>query len=123
MSLPTGTGKTLIAVHLLQEFLRDTIGEYPTVSKRSIFLAPTKILVEQQCSVMKKYLPAQIVFFTGDQNVDDFDVETWNKHLKENQILVMTPAILESMLFVKKEGFLFFFFFGFNCRYIDKRLY
>jgi len=60
--LPTGIGKTLIALMLSIERLK----KFPT--SKSLFLAPTKPLVEQHFDTFKKELPelfAELQMFTG----------------------------------------------------------
>jgi len=60
--LPTGLGKTLIALLVTIERMK----EYP--GEKVLFLAPTKPLVEQHLIFFKKHLPelfAEINFFTG----------------------------------------------------------
>ena len=63
--LPTGLGKTLIAIMLTIQRLR----QYPT--EKVLFLAPTKPLVEQHLNTFKKNLPelfADMQMFTGSIN-------------------------------------------------------
>ncbi|MFH1607565.1 MAG: DEAD/DEAH box helicase [archaeon] len=65
--LPTGIGKTLIALMLVI----DRMQKFPT--ERIVFLAPTKPLAEQHLESFKKYLPelfADIQLFTGAVNAD-----------------------------------------------------
>jgi len=60
--LPTGLGKTLIALMLAIERMKRFPGE------KVVFLAPTKPLVEQHITSFKKYLPelfADMQLFTG----------------------------------------------------------
>ncbi len=63
--LPTGLGKTLIALMLSI----DRMKRFP--GKKVLFLAPTKPLVEQHLAYFKKHLPelfAEIKMFTGQVN-------------------------------------------------------
>ena len=63
--LPTGLGKTLIAIMLTIYRMREFPGE------KVVFLAPTKPLVEQHINTYKKYLPelfADMQLFTGAVN-------------------------------------------------------
>ena len=60
--LPTGLGKTLIALYLAIH----RIQKYP--GEKILFLAPTRPLIEQHIIYFKKYLPelyAQLELFTG----------------------------------------------------------
>jgi len=66
--LPTGLGKTLIALMLTIKRMQ----EYP--EEKIVFLAPTKPLAEQHLISFKKYLPelfADIQLFTGQINAEN----------------------------------------------------
>ncbi|MDD5700275.1 MAG: DEAD/DEAH box helicase, partial [Candidatus Nanoarchaeia archaeon] len=61
--LPTGLGKTLIALMLAIERIKDFPGE------KVLFLAPTKPLAEQHLNFFKKHLPelfGDLQLFTGE---------------------------------------------------------
>lgn len=65
--LPTGLGKTLIALMLTI----DRIEKFP--GEKVVFLAPTKPLAEQHLASFKKYLPdlfGEMSLFTGAVNAD-----------------------------------------------------
>ena len=65
--LPTGLGKTLIALMLTIERMKKFPGE------KVVFLAPTKPLAEQHLNYFKKHLPelfAEIQLFTGVINAE-----------------------------------------------------
>src|SRR4030065_1612133 len=66
--LPTGLGKTLIALMLSIERMKKFPGE------KVVFLAPTKPLVEQHLNYFKKHLPelfAGMNLFTGQINAGE----------------------------------------------------
>lgn len=66
--LPTGLGKTLIALMLTIERMK----KFP--KEKVVFLAPTKPLVEQHLNYFKKHLPdlfAEMVLFTGQINAKE----------------------------------------------------
>lgn len=72
--LPTGLGKTLIALMLAIERKKT----FPTT--KILFLAPTKPLVEQHFEYFKKYLPdlfADLQLFTGEVNAKSRQ-KIWN---------------------------------------------
>ena len=63
--LPTGLGKTLIALMLTIERMKAFPGQ------KVLFLAPTKPLIEQHLKYFKKYLPelfGDMQLFTGQVN-------------------------------------------------------
>ncbi|OTF74627.1 hypothetical protein BLA29_011264, partial [Euroglyphus maynei] len=96
--LPTGSGKTLIAFCLIRHMFEQTIGDYPSIAKRTFFLAPNRALITQQYETAKILLPGKITMITGDQNPDDFSSNDWMKTLKNFQLFFVTPAILYDIL-------------------------
>jgi len=65
--LPTGLGKTLVALMLTIDRMRKFPGE------KVLFLAPTKPLAEQHLNYFKKHLPelfAEMQLFTGQINAE-----------------------------------------------------
>lgn len=99
ISLPTGTGKTLIAINLIKYNLHQTDGTYPDVARRSVFIAPTRVLVDQQydeiCSLLKS---TSVGKFHGELNVCGYNKKAWSQHWNNYRVLLFTPAVLYSML-------------------------
>ena len=98
--LDTGSGKTLIAVlllrHVLDQELEDRlIGKKPRVS---FFLVDSVTLVFQQFAVLECNLDHKIERFCGEMGCDLWDKRTWEKHLKENMVIVCTAEILYQCL-------------------------
>ncbi len=91
--LPTGLGKTLIALMLTIERMKLFPGQ------KVLLLAPTKPLIEQHLKYFKKYLPelfADMQLFTGQVNS-----ENRKKIFKTADIIFSTPQCIANDL--KKE--------------------
>ncbi len=85
--LPTGLGKTVIALLVMAETLRTKRGKI-------LFMAPTKPLVEQHARFLKKHLIAEPpVVFTGEV-APAKRKEMW----KGSQIIVATPQVVSNDL-------------------------
>ena len=85
--LPTGMGKTIVALEVIAEVLRREGG-------RILFLAPTKPLVEQHAATLRDLLLREdIAIFTGEVKPEDRE-ELW----KENKIITSTPQVIKNDL-------------------------
>jgi len=84
--LPTGLGKTTIALHVIAEYLsRDSFG--------ILFLAPTRVLVNQHFDFLKKNLTIDdITLITGEDTVEK-RTELWN-----SRIICATPEVARNDL-------------------------
>lgn len=88
--LPTGLGKTLIALLVLIERMK----KYPL--KKVLVLAPTKPLIEQHYKSFKKSLPelfAQIDLFTGEVKKEER-----KKRWQNSDIILSTPQCIANDL-------------------------
>lgn len=86
--LPTGLGKTLIALMLAKERLE----KFP--ESKIVFLAPTRPLTEQHYNYFKKHLPyCEQHIFTGKINPKK-RVELWN----DARLIFSTPQCIENDL-------------------------
>ena len=88
--LPTGLGKTLIALMLTIERMKTFPGE------KVVFLAPTKPLVEQHLNYFKIHLPelfAEMILFTGEINA-----EQRKKLWQNSDIIFSTPQCIANDL-------------------------
>lgn len=87
--LPTGLGKTTVSLLVTAERLNDVGG-------KSLFLAPTKPLVEQHAEFYRDALEIpdeEIVVFTGEVRPDD-RAALWD----DSQIIIATPQVVENDL-------------------------
>ena len=79
--LPTGLGKTTIALHVISEYLLKESGVI-------LFLAPTRVLVNQHLDFLKKNLTFDdIVLITGEDSVEK-RANLWN-----SRIICATPEV------------------------------
>ena len=87
--LPTGLGKTIVALIIIANRLQ-------AMSGKVIILSPTKPLVEQHASFLKKFMtlpPGEIVVFTGSIPSAK-RIALW----KDARIVVSTPQVIENDL-------------------------
>lgn len=91
--LPTGLGKTIIAIILIAKVLK-------TDNNKILFLAPTKPLVLQHAQFIKEFLTIKkesIVVFTGEISPEK------RKNMWDNsRIIVSTPQVIENDLLSKR---------------------
>jgi ERCC4-related helicase len=91
--LPTGLGKTIIALLLIAEKL-------DSKNEKILFLAPTKPLVIQHAQFLKEFLvisPEYINIFTGEVSP-----EKRKKLWESSKIIVSTPQVIENDLLSKR---------------------
>nr|CAD7400790.1 unnamed protein product [Timema cristinae] len=91
--LPTGSGKTYIAVMLIKAMLQEIEPPFETTGKRTVFIVNTVPLVDQQATYIQRFVPVSVGMYSGDRKVDFWSREMWLEELKKNQILVMTAQI------------------------------
>ena len=90
--LPTGLGKTVIALLVITETLKQQ-------NNKILFLAPTKPLVTQHAQYLKDFLTIDensIVVFTGETQP-----AKRKKLWKNSRIIVSTPQVIENDLLSK----------------------
>ena len=101
-----GAGKTLIAVYFMKHRLNE-IRRYCEAGhskKLVIFVAPTKVLVEQQRRYIASNCDASVKGLTGESMskegrlVESWGVQEWNTVLLRCDILVSTPEIIRQIL-------------------------
>jgi len=90
--IPTGLGKTIIALLVIAEQLKNK-------NSKILFLSPTKPLVNQHNSFLKNHLNVEnaIQVFTGDISPDK------RKKMWDNaKIIISTPQVIENDLIAKR---------------------
>ena len=115
-NLLLGSGKTLIAVLLLDDIIRKELedrseGKPPKISfflvnssslrgfvKLTTDQVDSVTLVFQQFAVLDCNLDCSIERFCGEMGCDLWSKETWQKHFKANMVIVCTAEILYQCL-------------------------
>ncbi len=85
--LPTGMGKTIIAILVVAETLRTKRGKI-------LFMAPTKPLVEQHLRFLKKHVISEPPVLLTGETPPAKRKKMWN----ESQIIVATPQVISNDL-------------------------
>ncbi len=92
--LPTGMGKTIIALILIAEHIKNNKND------KILFLSPTKPLVNQHTSFLKEFLSIneeEIAIFTGEISPKKRE-DLWNKR----RIIVSTPQVIQNDLLSRR---------------------
>uniref|UniRef100_A0A1A9WSS4 ribonuclease III n=1 Tax=Glossina brevipalpis TaxID=37001 RepID=A0A1A9WSS4_9MUSC len=96
--LPTGTGKTYVAILALQRLsagLQRTIAEG---GKRAIYMCNTVELARQQCIAVRKYTNFKVGLYVGQREVDNWSNIKWSEEIAEHQVLVGTAQIFVNIV-------------------------
>ncbi|RWR99549.1 endoribonuclease Dicer-like protein, partial [Dinothrombium tinctorium] len=106
--LPTGSGKTYIAIMLIKHYQNELIDDFEhREAKRTFFLVPTKPLVDQQAKQIQTWTSLRVGQFTGQTEIEEkgkvigidfWSKEMWKEKFKKYHVLVMTPQILLRLL-------------------------
>ncbi|CAF4312506.1 unnamed protein product [Rotaria sp. Silwood2] len=96
--LPTGSGKTYIAIMLIKE-LSPALQRNPNDGgKRTILLVKTIELARQHCKTLGDHLDLKIKMYCGSLKISLSDTNRWNTEFETNQILIFTVQIFLNLL-------------------------
>ena len=117
--MPTGTGKTFVAVLLIKHYIHQVMtdpwkgpcGENRNCGdgkcscgdrnwKRTFFLVNNVTLVSQQKRVLEQHTGVSVGEYSGSHNktIDTWSEKTWSYEFKLHQIVVMTTDIFKNLL-------------------------
>lgn len=96
--LPTGSGKTYIAILLLKEMIRPLEKAYADGGKIGIMLVNTVPLVEQHKKSLKDTTTLRVNGISGEMNVDFWIKRDWENQCTKYNMFVMTGKILENAI-------------------------
>lgn len=92
--LPTGSGKTYVAILALKRFSKDMDKPLENGGKRAVFICNTVELARQQAVAVKKYTNFKVGFYVGEQGVDDWTRDQWTGEIRDHQVLVGTAQVI-----------------------------
>ncbi|XP_046998793.1 endoribonuclease Dicer-like isoform X1 [Schistocerca americana] len=92
--LPTGSGKTFIAVMFIKEIMKECCVKYGRGKKLAVFVVNQVALAQQQTDYVSRHTEMNVGCYIGIMNVDFWDKAKWNEEFQKNQVLVMTAQIL-----------------------------
>ncbi|XP_050092159.1 endoribonuclease Dicer [Anopheles aquasalis] len=101
--LPTGAGKTYIALMVMREMSHQLRSNIDDGGKRTFFLANTVALAKQQAQFFSRFFPFNVRLYTSEVNLDTWKQDRWLSEFREVQILVSTSQILLDIL---RHGYL-----------------
>ncbi|KAG7196546.1 hypothetical protein KM043_018566 [Ampulex compressa] len=96
--LPTGGGKTFVAVMVIKKFSAEIQKLYSEGGKRSIFVVNTVALVLQQTKYITRHTGLTCNGYSGEMHVDFYSLTEWLVQFEKYQVLVMTSQILLDLL-------------------------
>ncbi|KAH8375450.1 hypothetical protein KR200_007377, partial [Drosophila serrata] len=95
--LPTGSGKTYVAILALKRFSQDMDKTIEDGGKRALFMCNTVELARQQAVALKRHTNFKVGFYVGEQGVDDWPRGKWQEEIHHKQVLVGTAQVILDM--------------------------
>ncbi|XP_033323014.2 endoribonuclease Dcr-2 isoform X1 [Megalopta genalis] len=109
--LPTGCGKTFIAVMLIRQLSSAIRRPYAEGGKHTVFLVNSVPLVTQQSNYIARTTGLTCGEYYGEKGVDYWSDKEWNTELENHQVLIMTSqifldALCHSFMFLNRVNLL-----------------
>lgn len=91
--LPTGAGKTYIAVMLIKAMSKSIRKPFSEGGKRTIFAVNTVPLVTQQSAYITRHTDLTCQGYSGDMEVDFWTGSKWHEEFEKNQVRPKVIAV------------------------------
>ncbi|XP_034109801.1 endoribonuclease dcr-1 [Drosophila albomicans] len=96
--LPTGAGKTHVAIMTLKRFSKNFDKPIKEGGQRAFFICNTVELARQQAMSVRKFTNFKVGFYVGEQGTDNFSRAKWSEEIENNQVLVGTAQVILDLL-------------------------
>ncbi|XP_044259487.1 endoribonuclease Dicer [Tribolium madens] len=96
--LPTGSGKTFIAIMVLKHLCAPLLRPYSDGGKLTILLVNSVALVDQHGKYVRDHTSFEVGTFTGEMNLDFWTEDEWEAHFNKYQVIVMTSQIMVNLI-------------------------
>lgn len=91
--LPTGSGKTLIAVKVIEHFASDLKISLDEGGKRSLFLVNTVVLGQQVADEIKRLLGLKVACWNSETHKKSWSKQRYYDQFNENEVFVATAQL------------------------------
>ncbi|KAL7738529.1 hypothetical protein ACLKA6_006834 [Drosophila palustris] len=100
--LPTGSGKTYVAILALKRFSKNFGKSIADGGQRALFVCNTVELARQQAVCVRSFTNFKVGFYVGEQGTDNWNRSKWSEEIENNQVLVGTAQVILD-LFLQKH--------------------
>ncbi|RZC41351.1 Dicer-2 [Asbolus verrucosus] len=96
--LPTGSGKTFIAIMVLKYMSGSLSRPYSEGGKVSFILVNSVALAGQHSKYVKDHTVLRVGCYTGEMNLDFWKKDEWEEQFNKYQVFIMTSQILVNLI-------------------------
>ncbi|KAJ3665477.1 hypothetical protein Zmor_000970 [Zophobas morio] len=96
--LPTGSGKTFIAIMVLKHLSDSLSKPYNEGGKISCILVNSVTLVDQHAKYVRDHTIFTVGAYSGEMNLDFWKKEEWSEQFNKHQVVIMTSQILVNLI-------------------------
>ncbi|KAH8298414.1 hypothetical protein KR044_002438, partial [Drosophila immigrans] len=96
--LPTGAGKTYVAILALKRFSKNFNKPINDGGQRAFFICNTVELARQQALCVRKFTNFKVGFYVGEQGCDNYSRSKWSEEIANNQVMVGTAQVILDLL-------------------------